>query len=179
AGPVRVELGVPTVFNLLGPLAHPGRVRRQVIGVSSEARAAQMAEVLAALGTTSAWVVAGADGLDELSTTGDSVVYTVDQGGVDRLMVRPAELGIPHVDPVDLAGGGPEANAEIFTGLLAGDTGPHRDIVQLNAAAGLVVGGRAETLEAGLAEAGAAIDDGRAAGALDRLRAVTKRLASG
>lgn len=179
AGPVRVELGVPTTFNLLGPLAHPGLVRRQVIGVSSEARAAQMADVLAALGTTSAWVVAGADGLDELSTTGDSVVFAVDADGVRRQEVRPVDLGIERTAIDDLAGGDAGVNAEIFHRMLDGERGPYRDIVQLNAAAGLVVAGRVDRLEAGFDAAGAAIDDGRAAGTLERLREVTNRLVAG
>ncbi len=176
AGPVRVELGIPTVFNLLGPLAHPGRLVRQVVGVSSPERAAAMAEVLHALGSSSAWVVAGADGLDEVSTTGDSVVFELASGRVRRRDVVLSELGVERVDLDALVGGDPTDNARIFDGVLHGDEGPYRDIVAINAGAGLVVAGLAETLEEGLEQARAAIDDGRAAAKLGQLRSVTKGL---
>ena len=143
AGPVRAELGIPTVFNLLGPLAHPGRLTRQVVGVSSPERAQSMGEVLLALGSERAWVVAGAGGLDELSTTGQSVVVEVDgrSGTLSTRTVVPADLDLAPADIDDLAGGTAEDNAAIFLRIVGGEPGARRDIVVLNAAAGLVVGG--------------------------------------
>ncbi len=163
AGPVRVELGVPTVFNVLGPLAHPAQPKRQVVGTSSEARAAQMAEVLQQLGSERAWVVAGHDGLDELSTIGSNVVFDVTPSAIDRIEISAADVGIEQPSSMDeLAGGGAEENLAIFTALLAGEASDaHTDIVMLNAAAGLVVAGIAEDLRAGVALARAAIADGR------------------
>lgn len=177
AGPVRVELGVPTAFNLLGPLAHPGRLSRQVVGVSSPERAAAMAEVLHNLGSSSAWVVSGADGLDELSTTGDSVGFRVSADGVVPADVSLAALGLTERELDDLIGGSAADNVAIFDGILNGTASAHRDIVVLNAAAALVVAGLAADLAAGMAAAAAAIDDGRAAAKLEQLRATTARLA--
>lgn len=176
AGPVRAELGIPTVFNLLGPLAHPGRVSRQVVGVSSPERAAVMAQALQALGSVSAWVVAGADGLDELSIGGESVVFEVSPQTIEERVIRPRSLGIPQADLSDLVGGSAEANVAIFERLLRGESGPYREIVALNAAAALVVAGEASDLPAGLAACRSAIDDGRAMAKLEQLRVVTKRL---
>ncbi len=176
AGPVRVELGVPTAFNLLGPMANPARVTRQLVGVASPERAAVMAEVLVALGLRSAWVVSGSDGLDELSTTGDSVVYKVVDGQVEREDIALAPLGIEQVTLDDLAGGSAEDNRAIFERLLAGEAGPHRDIVVLNAGAALVVAGLADDLPDGISKAASAIDDGRAGAKLDELRTVSNRL---
>lgn len=178
AGPVRSELGIPTVFNYLGPLANPGRVTRQVIGVSSPERARCIAEVLQELGSASAWVVSGADGLDELSISGDSVVFTVGPDGVDRTVVSLASLDLSPVPLEDLAGGDADSNRRIFEGILSGQAGPHRDIVALNAAAGLVVAGLASGLEQGLESARQAIDGGAAATKLQQLRQVTNRLVS-
>jgi len=176
AGPVRAALGVPTVFNLLGPLAHPGRLRRQVIGVDSPERAEALARVLRELGSTSAWVVAGADGLDEVSTTGPSDVWEVGGDEVRHRRVDPAELGLAPVTLADLAGGDAAANAAIFEGILAGSGGPHCDIVLLNAGAGLVVGGVATTLGEGVEAARAALEDGRVEAKLQQLREVSHRI---
>ncbi|MGB5759079.1 MAG: anthranilate phosphoribosyltransferase [Acidimicrobiales bacterium] len=178
AGPVRAELGIPTVFNLLGPLAHPGRVARQVVGVSSPERAALMARALQALGSISAWVVAGADGLDELSIGGESVVYEVSPQAIEERVIRPQSLGIPQADLSGLVGGSAEDNVAIFERLLRGDSGPYREIVALNAAAALVVAGEVSDLPAGLAACRSAIDDGRAMTKLEQLRVVTRRLNS-
>ncbi|MEM9651453.1 MAG: anthranilate phosphoribosyltransferase [Actinomycetota bacterium] len=177
AGPVRVELGIPTVFNTLGPLANPARVVRQVVGVSSPERARLVAEVLVATGSQSAMVVAGDGGLDELSTTGDSIAVIAEPSGVREQAVRPSELGIEEVTLDRLVGGTAEENVAIFTGILAGDRSPYRDIVLLNAAAGLVVAGVAADLPAGLTAAAAAVDDGAAGAKLDALRTVSNRLA--
>jgi anthranilate phosphoribosyltransferase len=176
AGPVRAALGIPTVFNLLGPLANPGRVTRQVVGVSSPALAKQMAEALAELGSTSSWVVSGHGGLDELSIAGDNTVFAVSEGGVAQHDMTLASVGISPVGLDALVGGDAAANVTVFERILAGETGPYRDIVLLNAGAGLVVGGHAETLPEAMAMAGAAVDDGRTKAKIDQLRTVTNRL---
>jgi anthranilate phosphoribosyltransferase len=176
AGPVRAALGIPTVFNLLGPLAHPGRLTRQVIGVASPERAESLALVLRELGSTAAWVVAGADGLDELSTTGPSDIWEVADRGVRHHRLVATDLGLERVALGDLAGGDAEANADLFEGIVAGRAGPYRDIVVLNAGAGLVVGGVATTLGEGVEAARSALDDGRVEAKIQQLRAVTNRL---
>ncbi len=175
AGPVRAELGIPTVFNVLGPLAHPGRLNRQVIGCANEELAQRMAEVRRALGSQLTWVVTGDGGLDELSTTGPSIVFEATPEGVERRVVEPGALGLQAPSSMDeLAGGDATANVEIFHRMLAGEErGARRDIVALNAAAGLVVAGVAADLGDGLERANAAIDDGRSAATLERLRSFT------
>jgi anthranilate phosphoribosyltransferase len=190
--PVRRELGVPTAFNFLGPLANPARVRRQVVGVGDPAMAAKMAQVLAAGGALHALVVHGADGLDEFSTTGPSTIYAWRAPDaapgrapgpapapapvlVEPMTVDPAELGLAPARLADLVGGDAATNAGFARRVLDGEAGPHRDIVLLNAAAGLVAAGVSAGLEAGLVSAAAAIDEGRAAGALDRLIEVSRR----
>lgn len=172
AGPVRSELGIPTVFNVLGPLAHPAQLRRQVIGCASEALAERMSTVLSALGSVHAWVVTGDGGIDEISTTGPSVIFEVRDGTVKRISLDLDDLGIARPSSMDeLAGGTAEENAAIFGRILAGSaTGARRDIVLLNAAAGLVVSGLAEDLGAGLEKAQAAISDGRVAAKLDAIQ---------
>lgn len=176
AGPVRADLGIPTVFNLLGPLAHPGRLTRQVIGVASPERAEALAMVLRELGSNAAWVVAGADGLDELSTTGPSDVWEVSGDGVLHRRVVPGELGLDSAELSDLIGGDAVVNAAIFERVVGGELGPHRDVVLLNAGAGLVVGGVAATLGDGVKAARTALDDGRVESKLQQLRSVTHRL---
>jgi anthranilate phosphoribosyltransferase len=172
--PVRRELGVPTAFNFLGPLANPARVRRQVVGVGDPAMAPKMAGVLAALGATSVMVVHGAGGLDELSTIGESVVHSWRDGELSSYPVSPAALGLQPAVLGDLVGGDAAHNAGLVRGVLEGEGGAHREIVALNAAAALVVAGRAEDLAGGLSVAMASIDSGAAAGALDRLIAVSQ-----
>jgi anthranilate phosphoribosyltransferase len=167
--PTRRELGVPTVFNFLGPLANPARPTRQVVGVSDARMAEKMVHVLAANGAVRALVVYGHDGLDEISTTTTSTVVDYDDGAVRTYDVDPSDLGLDLVALEDLKGGDPAANAEVARRVLAGDKGPHRDIVLVNAAAGLVAAGRAADLEAGLGMAAMAVDSGAAAGVLDRL----------
>ncbi|HUS43547.1 MAG TPA: anthranilate phosphoribosyltransferase [Ilumatobacteraceae bacterium] len=173
AGPPRREIGVPTAFNLLGPMANPGRVRRQVIGVADPRFVEPMALTLQREGLSHAWVVHG-DGLDELTTTGTSTVLALANGSIDEFTIDPGRLGLSPATPDDLRGGDPDENAEAIRRVLGGEAGPHRDIVVLNAAAGLVVGGVAVDLAAGLEVAGAAIDDGRAQGALDALVSVSR-----
>jgi anthranilate phosphoribosyltransferase len=180
AGPVRGQLGVPTAFNFLGPLANPARVDRQVVGVGDPNMAEKMVQVLAANGAQHVMVVHGSDGLDELSTTGLSKVYEYRAalGQWTSWSVDPASLGLAPAQLADLLGGDPATNAELARRVLAGEHGPHRDIVVLNAAAALVVGGGADTLSEGVARAGAAIDDGRASAGLDRLVAVSQAAAA-
>lgn len=169
AGPVRRELGVPTVFNLLGPLANPAGTRRQVIGVGDAAMAPAMLAVLAGKGAERALVVTAHDGLDELTTTTTTTVHELRDGQSRSYEVHPDDVGIDVARPEDLAGGDPAANVAIARAVLAGAPGAHRDIVVFNAAAGLVVGGVVDDLVDGVALARAAIDDGLAAALLARL----------
>ncbi len=170
AGPVRRELAVPTVFNFLGPLANPARVRRQVVGVSDPRMAGRMVGVLAANGSVRSLVVHGDDGLDELTTTTTSTVLDHEAGRpVRTYSVDPTELGLKLARPADLRGGTASVNAGLARSVLAGERGPHRDIVVLNAAAGLVVAGVAGDLADGLAQAQRSIDSQAAAAALEAL----------
>jgi anthranilate phosphoribosyltransferase len=168
AGPPRREIGVPTVFNLLGPMANPAQVRHQLIGVADSRFAEQMLDTLKAQGTTTAWVVHGS-GLDELTTTGPSQVVALADGEIRRFEVNPVSLGLTLATSEDLRGGDPAHNAAVVRSVLAGATGPHRDVVLLNAAAGLVVAGAVEDLPIGLERAAASIDEGRAAQTLELL----------
>jgi anthranilate phosphoribosyltransferase len=177
AAPVRGELGVPTIFNFLGPLANPGGSCFQVIGVSDPTMADKMLGVLAMNGCRRAMVVHGADNLDELSTTGPTAVIELLDGDdsvplekrVRRFTVDALDFGLPRVGLEDLRGSDAATNAVIVGEVLAGGKGPHRDIVVLNAAAGLVVAGLAPDLGAGVELAQAAIDDGRALRVLQAL----------
>jgi anthranilate phosphoribosyltransferase len=181
--PVRRELGVPTVFNFLGPLANPARARFQVVGVSDPAMAEKMLGVLVANGATRAMVVYGHDGLDELSTTGPSTVLEVEApepGAPPELrsaVVDPVELGLSPSTLDDLRGGDASVNAQAVRRVVGGDKGPHRDVALLNAAAALVVSGRAKTLGDGLELAAAVVDDGRAEAVLDSLVRVSRAAA--
>ncbi|MGH9132795.1 MAG: anthranilate phosphoribosyltransferase [Ilumatobacteraceae bacterium] len=166
AAPSRREIGIPTVFNLLGPMANPGRVRRQLIGVANPAYAERMLHSLRHHGSTDAWVVHG-NGLDELSTTGPSSVLALRDGEVEHFEVDAASIGLAVASKADLAGGEPHENAVVVHRVLAGERGPHRDIVVLNAAAALVVAGRSASLAEGAEEAAASIDSGRAAATLE------------
>jgi anthranilate phosphoribosyltransferase len=176
AGP-RVELGTRTIFNLLGPLANPAGARRQLVGVFSEAWIEPLALVLGKLGSERAWVVHGSDGLDELTTTGTSYVAELDEGEVRRFEVTPEDAGLPRGDPAALRGGDAAGNAAALRGVLEGRPGPLRDIVLLNAAAALVVAGKAADLREGVAVGARAVDDGGALAVLDRLVAVTNEAA--
>lgn len=168
--PVRAQLGVPTAFNFVGPLANPARVRRQVVGVGDPRMAPTMAGVLAGNGATHLAVVHGADGLDELSTTGVSTLRTLE----GEQTVDPRALGFAPATLAQLRGGDAAANAAAARRILAGEVGPQRDVVVLNAAAGLVVGGAAGDLAEGVALAAATIDSGAAGLALERLVAVSR-----
>jgi anthranilate phosphoribosyltransferase len=175
--PVRKELAVRTIFNFLGPLTNPAGATRQVIGVSDAAFLDTIAGALAKLGARKALVVSSADGLDEMSTSGTTRVVEVDGPQVHSYEVSPEDVGLPRARPEELAGGTPEDNAETTRRIFAGEPGPQRDLAVLNAGAAIYVAGRAETLEVGVREAEAAIDDGRAATSLDRLISMTRELA--
>ncbi len=167
AAPARREVGVPTVFNLLGPMANPGRVRRQVIGVADPAFAERMLQSLRTHGSTTSWVVHG-EGLDELSTVATSSVLELRDGEVRSFQVDPRALGLAPASAADLVGGTPAENAAAARRVVEAYPGPHRDITVLNAGAALVVAGHATALDEGIALAAAAIDDGRAVATLDR-----------
>jgi anthranilate phosphoribosyltransferase len=173
AGPPRRELGIATAFNFLGPLANPAGVRRLMIGVADPSMSERMVGVLAARGSERVLVVHGDDGLDELTVSTTSTVVELRDGEVREYPVDPKELGIAPAPTEALVGGDPATNADLARHVLAGDAGPHRDVVCLNAAAGLLVAGMVDDLADGLQAARAAIDDGGAAAALDRLVAVS------
>jgi anthranilate phosphoribosyltransferase len=169
AGPVRTQLGIPTVFNFLGPLSHPARVQRQVIGVSDQRIAPIVVGVLQQRGAPRAIVVSGDDGMDEFTTTTTSTVHELRDGLVTTSTFDPQDVGIQRVSPEAVAGGSPEENAAIARRVFAGESGPHRDIVCLNAAAGLFVAGVVDDIASGVVRAQAALDSGAAAGVLERL----------
>jgi anthranilate phosphoribosyltransferase len=172
-GPTRRELGVPTVFNFLGPVANPARVRRQVLGVSDPAMAEKLIGLLLAQGAERALVVYGHDGLDELSTITSSTVLELRDGEVRAYDVDPGALGLKPAALEEIQGGDPSTNADLARRVLDGEPGPRRDFVLLNAAAGLVAAGVADDLAQGLAAAAASVDEGRAADDLERLVAVS------
>jgi anthranilate phosphoribosyltransferase len=178
AGPTRRELGVPTVFNFLGPMANPARARRQVLGVSDPAMAEKMIGVLQANGAERALVVYGHDGLDELTTSTTSSVLELRDGAVRTYVVDPSELGLSRASLDELRGGDAATNAELGRRVLDGERGAHRDVVLLNAAAGIVAAGVCDDLVDGLEAAAATIDDGRARHVLERLVAVSQEQAA-
>jgi len=169
AAAARKALGVRTMFNLLGPLSNPAGARRQVMGVFARDLLRPIAEVMPRLGVISAWVVHGADGLDELTLTGPTHVASLRDGGVSEFETTPEDAGLKRCSPEDLVGGDPQHNAAALKRLLDGERGPYRDIAVLNVAAGLIVAGRADALEPAARRAAAAIDDGAALRALERL----------
>lgn len=178
AGPSRRDLGIPTAFNILGPLSNPGRVRRYLIGVADPRMAERMAGVLQARGAERALIVHGGDGLDELTTTGPSTVVELRDGDVATWEVHPESLGLRLVDREDLVGGDASVNADLARRVLAGEHGAHRDIVSLNAGAGLVVAGLADDLPGGIDAAREALDSGAAVAALATLVEVSQREAA-
>ncbi|MBO6548775.1 MAG: anthranilate phosphoribosyltransferase [Rhizobiales bacterium] len=172
-GPARASLGVRTIFNLLGPLSNPAGAKRQVLGVFSDEWLVPIAEVLRTLGSTKLWVVHGADGLDELSTTGETKVAALDNGEITTFTVHPEEVGLPLTSIDMLKGGDSEVNAVAIKEVLKGEMGPFRDIVLLNAAAALVVSGKVNDLKEAVGVAANAIDDGKALEALEQLITLT------
>ena len=177
-GPTRKELGIPTVFNMLGPLANPAGVTRLLVGAASPAVAALLAGALAAAGVQRAWVVHGPDGLDELSTGGPTQVWSVEQGAIDQWSLDPDAVGLTSASLDDLRGGAPPHNAALARAVLQGETGPRRDVVVLNAAAALVVAGVCDDLAQGVVRAQRSLDEGRALDALERLVAVSQACAT-
>jgi anthranilate phosphoribosyltransferase len=175
--PTRREIGIRTVFNLLGPLTNPAGANAQVIGVAAASLTEPLARVLAELGTFRAFVVHGADGLDEISNTGESRVSEVREGVVRTYTVRPEDFGLPRATIGDLRGGDRQQNADIIRALLSGEPGPKRDIVLMNAAAALVAGARAKDLKEGVELAARSIDTGAARAKVDALIALSKQLA--
>ncbi len=173
AGPVRVQLGVPTVFNTLGPLANPARVTRQVVGTADAELGARMIDVLRATGSEAAWVVTGEGSLDELTTAGPSTVHRLADGEISTETIDPQELGLAKPAEGALDGGDAEVNAAITRRVFAGEAGAVRDIVLLNAAAGLVVAGIAADIENGLTLATDAVDSGGAQAKVDALIAAS------
>jgi anthranilate phosphoribosyltransferase len=169
AGPPRKELGVRTAFNLLGPLTNPAGASRQLVGVPRPELTELVARSLALLGSERAWVVHGADGLDEISTTGYTKVSECRAGAVNTFYVHPADFGLPKASPEALRGGDAAVNAGIARRILDGEKGAPRDIVLLNAAASLLIAGRAASMADGVRDAAAALDSGAAARALDHL----------
>ena len=178
AGPIRREIGIPTAFNLLGPMANPARVPFMLVGVASAAVARKMIDTLAAHDVSRAWVVHGGDGLDELSTTTVSQVLSLEDGALRTFEVDPLAHGIERATMEQLRGGPPAENAAIARALLEGKPGPVRAIVTLNAGAALMVAGRVTTLDEGISIAGETIDDGRAATALERFVLVSQDAAA-
>ncbi|MDP6342234.1 MAG: anthranilate phosphoribosyltransferase [Alphaproteobacteria bacterium] len=174
-GPTRVELGTRTIFNLLGPMSNPAGVRRQLIGVFAREWQRPMAETLKALGSERIWVVHGADGTDELTTTGPSYVAALEDGEIREFEVTPDQAGIATADLDDLKGGDPEVNATALRALLQGQADAYRDVVLYNAAAALTIADRAPDLPAGVAQAAEAVDSGGALEKLERLIEITNR----
>ena len=172
-GPVRADLGVRTIFNLLGPLANPAGAKYQVIGVFSRDWIVPLAEVLSNLGADRVWVVHGSDGLDELTTTGPTFVAELKDGSVTSFEVTPEDAGLTQANPQDLIGGEADENAKAIEDVLSGKPSAFRDIVVLNAAAALVVSGKAEGLLEGAKLAADAIDSRAARKSLDDLVRIT------
>jgi anthranilate phosphoribosyltransferase len=169
AAPVRQELATRTVFNVLGPLTNPAGARAQVVGVYAPTLVRTIAEVLAQLGARRAFVVHGADGIDELSPTGPNLVCEVVDGGVHERVIDPLELGVPRCDPDELRGGSPEENAAAIRAVFEGENGGRRSAVLLNAAGAIAAAGHAQDLREGLGLAKDALDSGAAATRLDEL----------
>ncbi len=175
-GPRR-EMGVRTVFNLLGPLTNPAGAQSQVIGVYAPELTEMVARVLGALGSRGAFVVYGADGLDEFSTTGPNKVSRLVDGRVENMVVDAISLGLPRASLADLMGGDAVENAAITRSILAGEPGPRRDVVLLNAAASLMAAGAVNSLSEGVLKAAMSIDSGAALARLEQLVAYTQTVA--
>jgi len=160
---VRKKLGTRTIFNLLGPLANPAGTRHQLIGVFDQQWVRPMAETLKALGTKSAWVVHGEDGLDEITTTAKTYVATLDdEGNINEMTISPEDFGLEYDNPEDLIGGEAQENAAALRGLLEGEKCAYRNIVLANTAAVLMIRGEVETLQEGVKRAAEEIDSGQA-----------------
>ena len=172
-GPVRAELGTRTIFNILGPLTNPAGVKRQLTGAFAARLLRPMAETLRALGSEAAWLVHGSDGTDEITIAGPTAVVALEAGEIREFTVHPEDAGLP-VHPFEaILGGTPKQNADAFRALLNGQTGAYRDAVLLNAAAALLVAGKAASLKEGVPMARASIDSGQALARLNLLRVLS------
>jgi anthranilate phosphoribosyltransferase len=171
--PTRVELGVPTIFNFLGPLSNPAMVDRYLIGCFRPDFVRKMAETLGELGATRAWVVHGHSGMDEISTTGPTAVASLENGAVTEFEITPEEAGLPRAELSDLIGGTPAENAAVLRDMLDGAFSAYRDIVLFNAGAALLVAGEARDLKQGVEIAADSIDTGKAKAALEALARIT------
>ncbi|NOT28732.1 MAG: anthranilate phosphoribosyltransferase [Acidobacteria bacterium] len=169
AAPIRRELGIRTAFNLLGPLTNPAGARRQLVGVPKPELTELLARSLLMLGSERAWVVHGADGIDEISTTGYTKVSECRSGVVNTFYIHPSDFGVQKASPADLVGGDATRNAEIVRGVLEGTPGAAREIVVLNAGVGLFVAGRVAGIREGIERAERAIDSGAAKATLERM----------
>jgi anthranilate phosphoribosyltransferase len=169
AAPVRRELAVRTAFNLLGPLTNPAGTRSQLVGVPHSELTELIARALLLLGSIRAWVVHGADGIDELSTSGHTKVSECRNGSVSTFYVHPSDFGMPKADRQDLQGGDAAANAAILRAIFEGEKGPRRNVVLLNAGASLFVGGKAASVRDGIERAARAIDSGAVRSKLDAM----------
>jgi anthranilate phosphoribosyltransferase len=172
-GPTRVELATRTIFNLLGPLSNPAGVNRQMVGVFSRQWVQPLAQVLKNLGAKSVWVVHGSDGLDEITLTGPTFVAALENGGIRTFEVTPEEGGLGRANGASLKGGNSDANAVALRSVLDGKPGAYRDVALLNAAAALIVAGKASTLKEGVALGAKSLDSGAAAAKLKHLVAVS------
>jgi anthranilate phosphoribosyltransferase len=172
-GPTRVELGTRTIFNLLGPLSNPAGVKRQMVGTFSKQWIEPMAQVLKNLGSDCVWVVHGSDGLDEITTSGPTSVAALENGKIRTFEIAPQDPGLPLAKPEALRGGDAEHNAKALLEVLKGKAGAFRDVAIFNAAAALVVAGKAKDLKEAAGLARKSIDSGEAEGRLDRLIAVS------
>jgi anthranilate phosphoribosyltransferase len=175
-GPTRVELGTRTIFNLLGPLSNPAGVKRQMVGTFSKHWIEPMAQVLNNLGAESIWIVHGSDGLDEITTAGPTSVAELKNGKIRTFEITPEDVGVERARPEALRGGDAAKNAEGLLDVLRGKRGPFRDIALMNAAAALIVAGKAGDLKEGIPLAAKSIDSGEAEGRLDRLIAVSNKV---
>ncbi|TCT00620.1 anthranilate phosphoribosyltransferase [Aquabacter spiritensis] len=176
-GPARVELGTRTIFNLLGPLSNPAGVRRQMVGVFSKAWLAPLAEVLKTLGSERAWVVHGSDGLDEITLCGPTDVASLEDGHIHTFTIAPEQVGLTRAEPDALKGGDAAHNAEALRAVLDGAPGAYRDVSIFNAAATLLIAGRAADLTEGVAMAATALDTGSARARLETLVSVSQKFA--
>lgn len=174
-GPTRVELGTRTIFNILGPLSNPAGAKRQLLGVYASAWRQPLAEVLRDLGSETVWIVHG-QGMDEIATTGTTDVTALEDGKIRSFQLSPADFGVPTATLTDLRGGDGKANAEALRAVLSGARNAYRDIALANAAAALVIAGRAETVADGMRLAAQSLESGNAAAALDRLVAVSNEV---
>jgi anthranilate phosphoribosyltransferase len=172
-GPTRVELATRTIFNLLGPLSNPAGVKRQMVGVFAKQWVEPLAQVLKNLGAESIWVVHGSDGLDEITLSGPTYVAALDKGEIKSFEVTPEQAGLSRAAPDALKGADPEHNAQALRAVLEGKPSAFRDCALLNAAAALIVAGRARDLKEGVAQGAKAIDSGAALARLTKLAAVS------